>query len=114
MTPRPAARNQIDDLLAALAAADVRLSLHGNRIVVNAPNKAFTPDLIDSIKEHHQHLRDYLRLEGPCTRCGATEHLEVPVHNGRSVRRDCANCRLTKGFSVWNPSPLSPFSEEPS
>jgi hypothetical protein len=108
MTLSPGERDHLDDLLAKLAAADVRLSLRGIRIVVDAPNEALTPDLIDSIKEHHAVLQEHLRLHGPCSRCCSEDYIDVPIHDGRSMRRDCACCHQTKGFSVWNPSPALP------
>lgn len=108
MTLSPGGRHQVDDLLAKLAAADVRLSVRGIRIALDAPNEALTPELIDSIKEHHAALREHLQLHGPCLRCGSEEHIDVPIHGGRSIRRDCARCHQTKGFSVWKPSPALP------
>ena len=38
-----------------------------------------------------------------CPRCQGREFRDVPIHNGRSVRRDCATarCRATWGFPVW-------------
>ncbi len=37
-----------------------------------------------------------------CRNCGSTEFCEIPVHQGRSVRRDCARCGRTFNFPVWN------------
>lgn len=39
-----------------------------------------------------------------CTSCGSTEVLDIPVHNGKSLRRDCARCGRTLKFSQWNPN----------
>jgi len=36
-----------------------------------------------------------------CDRCGRGEFVEVAVHGGASVRRDCARCGRTWGFPVW-------------
>jgi len=36
-----------------------------------------------------------------CGRCGHTEYRDTPIHDGQSVRRDCANCGRTYGFPVW-------------
>ncbi len=36
-----------------------------------------------------------------CDRCGADEFVETPIHNGESVRCDCAQCGTTMGFPVW-------------
>jgi hypothetical protein len=40
-----------------------------------------------------------------CDRCGAHRYVDTPIHAGRSIRRDCANCRLAAGFPVWDPAP---------
>ncbi len=36
-----------------------------------------------------------------CRNCGSTEFADIPIHNGRSVRRDCANCKRFIDFPVW-------------
>jgi hypothetical protein len=40
-----------------------------------------------------------------CDRCGFDKFVDVvlrhPPHDGQSVRRDCARCKLTAGFPVW-------------
>jgi hypothetical protein len=36
-----------------------------------------------------------------CDRCGFDRFVDVPIHNGQSVRRDCARCKRTLGFPVW-------------
>ena len=38
---------------------------------------------------------------GPVCRCGSTRFRDVPIHGGRSVRRDCAACGRFLGFPVW-------------
>ena len=38
-----------------------------------------------------------------CGRCHSREFCDVPIHGGRSVRRDCAQCGLTIDLPVWNP-----------
>lgn len=39
-----------------------------------------------------------------CSHCGSTDLREVPIHNGRSVRRDCSRCSKTVDFPVWRPA----------
>ncbi|TWT95366.1 hypothetical protein Pla108_35140 [Botrimarina colliarenosi] len=40
---------------------------------------------------------------GPrCDRCGSAEFVEVLIHDGASVRRDCGLCGRTWGFPVWH------------
>ena len=41
--------------------------------------------------------------EFTCDRCDCTEYRDVPIHGGRSIRRDCAACGRTAGFPQWNP-----------
>lgn len=46
-----------------------------------------------------------LPLVDRCEKCGGTEHVDRRLwhwpHAGRSVRRDCARCGWTFGFSRW-------------
>lgn len=35
-----------------------------------------------------------------CDRCERTEHVDVVIHDGQSLRRDC-KCGRTLGFPVW-------------
>lgn len=49
--------------------------------------------------------RDELKiasLTGPCWNCGHTQCVDVVIHDGQSVRRDCANCGQTWDFSKWH------------
>jgi len=39
---------------------------------------------------------------GCCARCGAGEFRDVPIHEGRSIRRECARCGRFVGFPVWH------------
>lgn len=39
-----------------------------------------------------------------CRRCGATEFVDVPIHDGESIRRDCAQCGRTVSFPTWQPA----------
>ncbi|MCO6047950.1 AAA family ATPase [Aeoliella sp. ICT_H6.2] len=39
-----------------------------------------------------------------CSRCGSIVLREVPIHDGRSIRRDCSCCGKTVDFSVWQPA----------
>ena len=52
-------------------------------------------------------------------RCGSEKFVDVKIHGGESVRRDCARCGRFFGFPVWcgravqspaevNPNPLAP------
>jgi hypothetical protein len=52
---------------------------------------------------------------GSCV-CGSSEFVEVPIHGGASVRRDCRQCDRFREFAVWYGRPLvpSPVSHEPT
>lgn len=41
------------------------------------------------------------RQAGGGCRCGATEWVDVPIHGGRSARRECAGCGKFVTFSLW-------------
>ena len=43
-----------------------------------------------------------LPLVAKCRKCPSTEHVDREIHDGRSVRRDCALCGWTLGFPKWN------------
>jgi hypothetical protein len=36
-----------------------------------------------------------------CQRCASPDFTDTPIHGGRSVRRDCAQCGITWGFPMW-------------
>ena len=36
-----------------------------------------------------------------CDRCGSSGFRDVPIHDGQSVRRDCARCHRFLGWPVW-------------
>ncbi len=39
---------------------------------------------------------------GACDRCGAMEYRDVPIHGGRSTRRDCAQCGRFRSWPTWS------------
>ena len=43
------------------------------------------------------------RPPGDCNSCGSDQYRDVAVHEGRSVRRDCAQCDKFIRFVIWNP-----------
>lgn len=50
------------------------------------------------------HPRDPDRLKRvltACDKCGSTEFVDVPIHDGQSIRRDCAKCSRFLGFPMW-------------
>jgi len=36
-----------------------------------------------------------------CTDCGHPEYRDTKIHDGQSIRRDCARCGRTAGFPLW-------------
>ena len=36
-----------------------------------------------------------------CDRCGSTDYVDVTIHNGWSLRRDCTRCHRFLGWPNW-------------
>jgi hypothetical protein len=36
-----------------------------------------------------------------CRRCFSMHFVDIQIHGGRSIRRDCAQCGLAAGFPMW-------------
>jgi len=80
-----------------LAAAGVELSNPSNgRLRFRAPTGAYTADLRALVDRHRKEL-----LFCMCWHCGSTEFCDVPIHDGQSTRRDCAQCRRFICFPIW-------------
>ena len=43
-----------------------------------------------------------------CPKCGGRRFVDVKIHGGLSIRRDCAACRAFVRFLVWNNKPVTP------
>lgn len=41
-----------------------------------------------------------------CGRCRSTDTVDQTIHDGRSVRRDCAVCGRFRKFVIWNGDPM--------
>lgn len=102
-TLHTAVRSDAEAILDELSALDVRLMVDGILLTADAPKGVLTPERLQVIRHHRRELIHLVRCQGPCSRCGSLDHIDIPIHGGRSTRRDCANCRLTKGFPVWAP-----------
>jgi hypothetical protein len=37
----------------------------------------------------------------PC-KCGSREYRDTPIHEGQSMRRECARCHRIVGFPIWH------------
>ena len=51
---------------------------------------------------HWEHAPRPEAVEPWQCRCGSQEYIDVPIHNGRSTRRDCAQCGKFIDFVKWN------------
>ena len=108
------------DLLLDLDRRGIRLEAQGDRLRYH-PRSALTPELLARLKAHKADLLAMLRpatkaasarpaatWDAPATptapvcRCGSTTWRDVPIHDGQSVRRDCAGCRRFLNFPVWH------------
>ena len=89
-------------LLEFLEKADVRLVVRGVHLDLDAPPGVLTPELLQLIKSLKPDLVHELDLRSPCARCGSGMAVDVPIHDGRSTRRDCAVCGRVKGFPEWS------------
>lgn len=59
--------------------------------------------LFDDSQPAKSHINPVaLPLVAVCAKCGPTEHVDAPIHDGNSVRRDCARCGWTLGFPIWH------------
>jgi hypothetical protein len=109
--------NPVTQLLATCDSLGIRL-LPGadGGLSVDAPQDALTPDLLQQLVAAKVDLLAHLaadRSPGIQTissatgtevvicRCGSTTWQDVPIHDGRSTRRDCAHCARFIDFSRW-------------
>jgi hypothetical protein len=108
----------LTELLADCDALGVRLipAVDGG-LIVEAPQSAATPDLLAHLKAHKSELLALLRpalavqpqprptmkpTAKPVCRCGSMAWRDVPIHDGQSLRRDCAGCGRFIDFPVWH------------
>jgi hypothetical protein len=109
-----------DELLLELDQRGIRLEAAGDRLRYH-PRTALPPELLARLRTHKG---DVLALLGrsatptarlppsascritaeptkPVCLCGARTCLDVPIHGGQSVRRDCGGCGRFIDFVVW-------------
>ncbi len=107
----------LTELLADCDAGDIRLHPAGDGgLTIDAPQAALTPDIVARLKTHKAELLALLRpapavkaqpmptvkpTAKPICRCGSAVWRDVPIHNGQSVRRDCAGCGRFLDFPIW-------------
>jgi hypothetical protein len=39
-----------------------------------------------------------------CDKCGSTDVVDVVIHGGHSLRRDCCICKRFLGWPIWTPA----------
>lgn len=100
-------------LLAELARRGIRLQKDGYRLRYY-PQSAMTTELAEQVSTKKAKLlrlmsSSYGEAMGlpkitftePLCPCGSTSSCDVPIHDGQSVRRDCAGCGRFVDFPVW-------------
>ena len=102
-------RHLTDDLLEAGA----ELVLRGGRAAAEpaddvpdgamATIEAHQPELIETLVTIG--VPDLAKVRDPVCRCGSPDFRETRIHDGRSIRRDCAACGRFVGFSHWYTEP---------
>lgn len=105
------------DLLAELGRRGIQVEAHGDRLRYR-PRSAVTPELAQRLKSHKRELLAILgdaggvggrnpaglgvgSAQAVCSRCGSGSYVDVPIHGGRSLRRDCRRCGRFIAFVVW-------------
>ena len=84
------------DLLTECAAKGIRLlPADYDRLTIDGPSHAITPEIVAGLTAHKAEI-----LATRC-RCGSTTFRDVPIHKGRSIRRDCVRCGHFVAFLVW-------------
>jgi hypothetical protein len=108
--------NPVSQLLATCDSLGIRLlpDVDGG-LSIDAPQDALTPELLQQLVATKVDLlaqlaAEQLQTETPTSataaamavcRCGSTAWHDVPIHGGRSTRRDCARCGRFIDFSRW-------------
>lgn len=108
--------SNLAELLADCDARGVRLHPTGDGLTIDAPQAALTPDMVTRLTSHKAELLALLQPAAavqaqpvptmqptakPVCRCGSAAWRDVSIHNGQSVRRDCARCGRFLDFPVW-------------
>jgi hypothetical protein len=89
------------DLLAELTRLGVTVGVQGDRLWFE-PKSALGPDLVARLRQHKILLMAIVGSALPqCDRCRSKEFVDVPIHGGRSLRRDCARCGQFLDFPLW-------------
>lgn len=87
-------------VLETLSIAGVELFVKNGKLCFRAMEGAYTPELRALVDNHRGQLLAWLTT-APCPRCRSTEWRDVSIHDGLSVRRDCAKCGRYLSFPLW-------------
>lgn len=123
--------HELNDALATLNAAGGRLSVQDGRLQVDVEIEL--PETVwQTLKAHRDELVATLAGDRPirpeaaepiwpdraddpmplpdgvdrCDRCRSTDTVDQTIHNGQSVRRDCAICGRFRKFVIWYGAPM--------
>jgi hypothetical protein len=102
------------ELLTDLVVRGVEFQARDDKLRFRSPQPLAAADL-ENIRRHKAPLLALLRGEGivyqnraadlrpidECDRCGSTDHVDVSIHGGASLRRDCAFCHRFLGWPRW-------------
>ncbi len=75
-----------------------------DRLVDPFDNEAFPGTRLGGLCSPPDKPRESDRLSrvlAACDRCGSTDYVDVPIHNGNSKRRDCVRCHRFLGWPRW-------------
>ncbi|MCO6456489.1 MAG: hypothetical protein J5I93_14425 [Pirellulaceae bacterium] len=64
----------LPDLLTELERADIRIEAHGDRLYIDAPRGALTPDLLGRLRRHKPELLDVLTSPAPADAAEGQAH----------------------------------------
>ncbi len=88
------------NLLIQADAAGLSIVLDGDDLKITGPIAAVA--IVNQIAEHKADVVETLRLTATkCDRCGSHHYVDVPIHDGKSTRRDCGTCRRFRSFPMW-------------
>ncbi|TWU29651.1 hypothetical protein [Bythopirellula polymerisocia] len=91
------------ELIEELKAVRAVLSVDPRRrLKVRAPRGVLNDELSGRIAAFKPVLANLVRMS-KCDKCRSTQFVDVEIHGGHSLRRDCARCGSFVGFPVWNP-----------
>lgn len=105
--------NEHEDLLAECDHLGIQLLPAGENLDIDAPENALTPELIERLRLHkpailatlrptpHQKATTGISEHNTCPRCKSNRYRDVWIHDGQSIRRDCARCGKFLSFHVW-------------